>query len=93
MIYKGSLHFDYLKMLYPDKLDKYSSLWDTFGAMYNDYAILIIIPAFKRLLIDKNNNEAITLVNRLKLVCHLIYLNFGILIIYIVIIILIFGKY
>lgn len=92
IVIKGYYHFEYLKEIYPEKLKKYSSIFETFGKPFNQYAFLMIFPTFKRLGSMEKYEKITKLGNTTKLICRLIYADLIVIVVTVISLILIFGD-
>lgn len=92
IVIKGYYHFEYLKEVYPDKLKKYSSIFETFGRLNNEYAFLMIFPTFKRLKNAEKSQKTIKLGNATGLICRLIYIDLIVIVVTVFSMILIYGD-
>ncbi|NVO10961.1 MAG: hypothetical protein HXX16_13430 [Bacteroidales bacterium] len=92
MMAKGYYHFEYLKRLYPDNLNEYENIFETYKNKFNNqYAQLIIFPTFQRFR-NKEKDEKIKLLgDRISLFCRLIYMDLIIIIVTVLTLIFLFG--
>jgi hypothetical protein len=94
MIIKAFYHFDYLKKIHSEKyksMENYLDLYD-FRKFYNIERVLLILPYFKRETSQENTMELVKLGKQVKMLSTWIYISFALLILYVIILIVLFGH-
>lgn len=93
MFAKAHFHFDYLKRLDPDKYKKYDNYLDTSkNLLFNKY-VGLLFPFFKRQRQKEDSEELSKLGDKVELFARLIYLDIAFLVIYVVILLILFGDF
>ncbi|OFX60743.1 MAG: hypothetical protein A2046_07855 [Bacteroidetes bacterium GWA2_30_7] len=92
ILLKANYHFEYLKIIYPDKFKKYLSYLDTSKNVFFNEHIVLVFPTFKRLYKLESTVYLIKLGNKISLFCKLFYFNCIVLIVYVIVLIVFFGD-
>ena len=94
MITKSYYHFEYLKKINPAKFKKYQNYYDTYKnfEFFNKYRLILLFPYFKRQPELEKNEELSGLVKKIILYERLTYYSFIAIILYVVILIILFGD-
>ena len=93
MFAKAHFHFEYLKRLDQDKFKKYDNYLDTSkNLLFNKY-VGLLFPFFKRQRQNEVSEELSKLGDKVELFVKLIYLDIAFLVIYVVILIVLFGDF
>lgn len=85
MTLKGFYHFKYLKLIFPNELHRYKSYIDTFTKDFYNRFFILVLPYFDPYVTDNQleiEDHIAKTAKRVKLMCKLVYLSFGILIVY-----------
>ena len=94
MYAKAHFHFEYLKTIFPEKLQKYANIVETSRdhMLYNKYAFLFL-PFFKRHIDKETTPEAKKLAQKVILYIRLIYFDILFIIIIVISLVLLFGDF
>ena len=94
MYAKAHFHFQYLKTIFPEKLQKYANIIETSRdrILYNKYAFLFL-PFFKRYTDKETTPEAKKLAPKVILYIRLIYFDILFIVIIVISLVLLFGEF
>lgn len=91
MITKAFYHFEFLKELHPEKFREYKNYFDTYNfEAFNKYRFILIFPYFNHNVKKSEDQELIRLGNRVKLLCRLVFVNIGLMVLYVTFLLVMF---
>ena len=94
MYAKAHFHFQYLKTIFPEELQKYANIIETSRdrILYNKYAVLFL-PFFKRYTDKETTPETKKLAQKVTLYIRLLYFDILFITIFLISIVLLFGHF